>query len=179
MQSNWHDQEKHGIDIVLTLQEVQLRRKEKEKKKKNIPREWLKIFSSSYIQKPFIQPPSQARPWDNSRAMMVSKRDRSGKRWSVDVLVSVLPMKTVIMILRKYCHIEAKIELNFEGWIDFKSIESEEEIFPDTQTVVNKKIPWEEFWFRKVVRLFGSEKEFSCRGDLWRSVEINLEKAEK
>ena len=73
--------------------------------------------------------------------MMVSKRDRSGKRWNVDVLVSVLPMKTVIMILRKYCHIEAKIELNFEGWIDFKSIESEEEIFPDTQTVVNKKIP--------------------------------------
>ena len=38
MQSNWHDQEKHGIDIVLTLQEVQLRRKEKEKKKKEYPK---------------------------------------------------------------------------------------------------------------------------------------------
>ena len=114
MQSNWHDQEKHGVDIVLTLQEVQLRRRErKKKKKKNIPREWLKIFSSSYIQKLFIQPPSQARPWDNSRAMMVSKRDRSGRRWSVDVLVSVLPMKTVIMILRKYCHRRGKNRTEF------------------------------------------------------------------
>lgn len=74
---------------------------------------------------------------------------------------------------------EAKIELNFEGWIDFKSIDSEEENFPDTQNIANQKIPWEEFWFRKVFSLFGNEKEFSCSGELWRSVEISLEKVGK
>ena len=68
----------------------------------------MKIFSSSYIKVFFIQPPSQARPWDNSRATMVSKRDRSGRRWSVHVLASILPMKIVIVILRKYCHRRGK-----------------------------------------------------------------------